>query len=712
MNFKKLTTFSLSVLCVLLTVVMANAQTFNGTTTNQAGNSSVPSSGTGGCNVAGGDSYINAVAGLTNQVVSNVRINLTHTWTGDLNIHLQSPSGQIIELSTGNGGTGDNYTNTVFQDGSPSITGGTAPFTGTFAPEGTLTGINCGGLITPTVTALNGFTAAQNGNWTLRISDNAGGDSGAMISWAITFEAPCAFTVASLPNLSLPGTNPAVCGYTGNLTAPTITATCAAGTLIAVTIDGTAFGTVASGASFAVSLSSGLHTVTYKLPNGISLSQSISVSDGVNPLITCPANIYVNLGEGACSEAVDYSVLASDNCPVFGPSVTSATQGSSATNNNNFASIQFDVRNNGTLPINIKGFNANLGAFPGPGYVGTVNVSVYKTNGTTAIGVNNNAAAWTQIVTAQPTAVNVANYYDPTYVALPVSAQFILQPGQSKGILLNTTNGNFMRYANGNQTTTDGTLTIISNGHYAGGAPFALGNTPRMFKGSVVYNTALPAPPVTQISGLPSGAQFPIGTTTNCFVTTDGANNTSSCCFNVIVKEYPNPIHQLNCNDLIYVSLDQDCSACVGADDILEGGPYGCYDHYIVELDRTAPFGNGPWTNSCVSASDVGKTYQVRVTDPETGNKCWGSLKIEDKLAPVLTCCDYTLPCNADASPIFGNVDLVVNASGNAVAIPDLTTVNSVANVGACAGSSILDVNVSLKLTHTFVGDLRLTVVS
>jgi hypothetical protein len=39
----------------------------------------------------------------------------------------------------------------------------------------------------------------------------------------------------------------------------------------------------------------------------------------------------------------------------------------------------------------------------------------------------------------------------------------------------------------------------------------------------------------TQIAGLPSGATFPVGTTTNTFKVTDGAGNTAQCSFNVTV---------------------------------------------------------------------------------------------------------------------------------------------------------------------------------
>ncbi len=44
---------------------------------------------------------------------------------------------------------------------------------------------------------------------------------------------------------------------------------------------------------------------------------------------------------------------------------------------------------------------------------------------------------------------------------------------------------------------------------------------------------------VIQISGLPSGAEFPIGTTTNTFEVTDDAGNSTSCSFDVIITNNP-----------------------------------------------------------------------------------------------------------------------------------------------------------------------------
>ena len=119
------------------------------------------------------------------------------------------------------------------------------------------------------------------------------------------------------------------------------------------------------------------------------------------------------------------------------------------------------------------------------------------------------------------------------------------------------------------------------------------------------------------------------------------------------VSQYVNVIatpSQLSCNNLVNISLDADCVTEIGADVILSG-LYGCYGDYLVQLDKIAPFGNGPWVPGVVTTSDLGHTYQVRVTHLVSGNKCWGNVKIEDKLAPVLVCQPFTLPCNASVAP-------------------------------------------------------------
>lgn len=98
----------------------------------------------------------------------NVTINIDHDWDSDLDIFLSNPNGDLIELSTGNGGAGDNYTDTVFdQDADASISSGTPPFTGSFIPEGDLS-------------SLNGDYSA--GVWTLVVTDTFGAFDGGVIN--------------------------------------------------------------------------------------------------------------------------------------------------------------------------------------------------------------------------------------------------------------------------------------------------------------------------------------------------------------------------------------------------------------------------------------------------------------------------------------------------------------------------------------------------
>jgi len=63
-------------------------------------------------------------------------MDITHTFDGDLDIKLIAPSGTELFLAEGIGGSGDNFTGTVFMDGNDPINTGSAPFTGTYQPQG------------------------------------------------------------------------------------------------------------------------------------------------------------------------------------------------------------------------------------------------------------------------------------------------------------------------------------------------------------------------------------------------------------------------------------------------------------------------------------------------------------------------------------------------------------------------------------------------
>ncbi len=118
--------------------------------------------------------------------VSDVWLNITTNHPQTLQIYLTSPDGIVLLLSQFNGAGGQNYTNTHF-NGWQNITTGTAPFTGSFAPQG---GTDPGN-----------YFAGWNGNgtWTLTVIDTAcaNGGTGPGGTWA-----PGSFSGGGGPNSS------------------------------------------------------------------------------------------------------------------------------------------------------------------------------------------------------------------------------------------------------------------------------------------------------------------------------------------------------------------------------------------------------------------------------------------------------------------------------------------------------------------------------
>ncbi|MBI3951398.1 MAG: S8 family serine peptidase [Acidobacteria bacterium] len=91
--------------------------------------------------------------------ISNVvvQLSINHKNVGDLQIELIGPDGTKVELASNIGGSGDNFINTIFDDGaSTSINVGSAPFTDIYQPRGSLR-------------RFAGKNAA--GQWALRIKD-------------------------------------------------------------------------------------------------------------------------------------------------------------------------------------------------------------------------------------------------------------------------------------------------------------------------------------------------------------------------------------------------------------------------------------------------------------------------------------------------------------------------------------------------------------
>ena len=139
-------------------------------------------------------------ATLTSSDIVIVTININHNSDQDLDIFLVDPTGtKAMLLSSDNGGTGNNYVNTILRTDAVNIIGSSpanniAPFTSTYRPEGTITAApdrsnaanNGAGDYTAVIpaNALNG--APIDGDWSLRVFDDNNPASGTLINWSLS----------------------------------------------------------------------------------------------------------------------------------------------------------------------------------------------------------------------------------------------------------------------------------------------------------------------------------------------------------------------------------------------------------------------------------------------------------------------------------------------------------------------------------------------
>ena len=226
---------------------------------------------------------------------------------------------------------------------------------------------------------------------------------------------------------------------------------------------------------------------------------------------------------------------------------------------------------------------------------------------------------------------------------------------------------------------------------------------------------------VDRISGQASGTLYPIGVFPHRFEFTDDCNNTSVCEFNVTILEYPET-GQLACNGNIQVSLDPTCQAEITADMILEGEA-GCIDDFVVTVfDGPNPnFANVLPTSPFVTINEIDQVLAVMISSIEFGTSCWGTILVEDKTPPIITCpADFTLSCDSLAWFLAATPIPVGTLSATAAALPvsitdnntvSATTTTLIGGTGTVNGR-IVDVNVNVGIDHSWVNDLTLTLTS
>lgn len=119
----------------------------------------------------------------------DVKLNISHRWDANLDVYLIAPDGTRIPLFTEVGGSGNDFKDTVLDDEALlSITEGSAPFTGSYRPEGNLS-------------VLDGKDI--NGTWTLEVTDDTRFFSGTLNSWSLIIETHHVIFEASFPSTTI-----------------------------------------------------------------------------------------------------------------------------------------------------------------------------------------------------------------------------------------------------------------------------------------------------------------------------------------------------------------------------------------------------------------------------------------------------------------------------------------------------------------------------
>ena len=448
----------------------------------------------------------------------------------------------------------------------------------------------------------------------------------------------------------------------------------------------------------------------------------MTVVDTEGPtFLDCPADQTINLDPGLCEAILNFNIAATDNCPTSFPTTNLDL---AQPINNTFtgqAGVMFDLENSSPLDAQIESFDINL-------QTGTWTVQLYYTStATTYVGnlMNGTAGATNANWIFAGEITLAGNTGGVTNIPLG----FLLPANSTKGIYLTSTvsiAGGPISYGinTGGNLFNDGTLEARAGmgrtaipGVFTGGT-FGTPGSPsanyRVLKGTINYSLqgdlTVMADPNNPFN---SGDSFPIGGPyTLSYNATDVAGNTTTCTFDVTVEGFSNPTTSLVCNQAgVQVSLDDACEAIIGADDILEGGPYSCYDDYIVNLFFDANMFQPVPTSPVVTQANLGQTLYAAVVDPITGNSCWGLVTVKDKQIPDLECTSLDIPCADDNTPgsTYSGILTLDNMVG--LSTQDNATVSADFTVSGVPAIPT-DINIGLDIAHTWVGDLVVTLTS
>ncbi len=437
-------------------------------------------------------------------IISDVNLlglDITHTWTGDLDIQLESPSGTVIDLVQDPCEQATTELLIGFDDS--GLTHGTWPCDAN------------DNLAYQPLQALAAFNGEDMfGTWILRITDDFTGlDLGTLNAWNLE--------ICTGGNNLFAGTSDStLCEGFVSLPAATATDNCP-GVIITNSYNGTSD----ASDSYPVGITTVEWYATDSAGNADTCSIMVFVEDGEDPVVICPGDSTLPNDTGVCGAVYDYNIIATDNCPLPGVTVSETWTGSVAIPDSDPSGV--------SLPFNVSGLPSTLGVDVlfesicvdlSHTWTGDLIVSLQSPNGVTVELINqigfpasafgcsgDDIDACFEVGTGNPAEGVCSNLpaLGGTYTAVTDLA------------------------AMNDGSDPNGTWTLFVSDN-AGGD---LGQV-----NEFTLNFYDPSQSVTQTAGLASGSVFPVGTTYNEFVVVDAFGNSDTCSFNITVNDVEDPI--------------------------------------------------------------------------------------------------------------------------------------------------------------------------
>lgn len=479
------------------------------------GPTAIPDGDTNGVSIPFIVSGINGTALGTDAFINSVCLEATHTWTGDLIVSIESPNGTVVELINRIG-----FPSSLFGCGGDDIDACFTTGTGTPA-EGV-----CGNLpaLGGSFTAVTDLSALDdgsdpNGTWTIFVSDNEGFDTGQLESITINFGVivgtPEATQVAGLP----------------------------------------------SGSVFPVGTTTNTFEITDASGNTSTCSFDVTVTDVEPPVMACVDVTQPN-DAGQCDAVVNYvAPVGIDACDTT--TLTQSLDHSVTLFNSISCNAGGLHADNGYLrmyDLGALGYNddffvhsVTFGVEDATSAGGTgqpVTVNLYTLSGPLLYA--NLSLVATNTLTVPD--LSLALYEFPIQATIPGGSQLVVEVFTPDG---QTAGHSFFIGTNGNGQTGTSYITAPTCG-----AVEPTDYTDLGFPEVQLIIDVNAASVTNQIAGLGSGSTFPVGVTTETYVTTDLHGNSDTCSVMVTVVDTAAPViacptSTLSCNTTASTDVGQ-----------------------------------------------------------------------------------------------------------------------------------------------------------